>query len=194
MEYVPAPARDMPGTAFFSELARHAGEAAPDLTLPDVDGNAIRFSDAWRTGPLVIVFHRGDWCGPCMRQLSAWQANVPALHGLHAQLIAISPDSGERLRSTIRSLGLSFAIVSDPALSAATQFGVVPPEGAGLDANTSAEPAVLDGEGRWIQPVPATFVVRSDGRILFAHVDRGADQRTAPADVLLAILADRLKE
>jgi hypothetical protein len=40
--------------------ARKAGEAAPDLQLPDRSGSIVRLSDLLLGGPAVICFYRGD--------------------------------------------------------------------------------------------------------------------------------------
>ncbi len=37
------------------------GDTAPDFTLPDQLGRAVRSSDLRSAGPLVISFYRGHW-------------------------------------------------------------------------------------------------------------------------------------
>jgi len=174
----------------FPQLARHAGELAPDASLVDARGRVVRLSDFWRERPLVVLFYRGEWCGACMRQLRAWEAHATALRQAGARLVAISPEGGDRLRSTIRRQELSFVLTSDPALDVASRFGValsVPPEVVDLYAYLGADPAVLDVTGHWLQPVPATFLVGTDGTILFSRVDLDGRERTPPAEVLKAI-------
>ena len=43
-------------------LALQVGDHAPDLVLPDATGRAVRLSDLWAKGPLVLIFYRGGWC------------------------------------------------------------------------------------------------------------------------------------
>lgn len=42
----------------------------------------------------------------------------------------------------------------------------------------------LNGNGQWVLPVPATFVIDRHGRVAFAHVDADYRERAEPADVL----------
>lgn len=43
------------------ETALKAGDAAPNLTLPDQDGRLVHSQDLLAQGPLVLVFYRGMW-------------------------------------------------------------------------------------------------------------------------------------
>ena len=38
-----------------------AGQPAPDFTLPDATGRAIRLADLRARGPAVLSFYRGRW-------------------------------------------------------------------------------------------------------------------------------------
>ena len=46
------------GEEDFDAFARrpHAGERAPDVTLTDLDGNAVALSSLWRANYLVLEF------------------------------------------------------------------------------------------------------------------------------------------
>ena len=46
---------------------------------------------------------------------------------------------------------------------------------------------VLNGNGRWVLPLPATYVVGRDGVIQFAHIESDYRMRAEPTDVLHAI-------
>src|SRR5436309_7719132 len=61
-------------TSGAAESALKEGEQAPDFTLPDARGNAVRLSHLLRQGPVVISFYRGQcvrtaiWrCAPISR-------------------------------------------------------------------------------------------------------------------------------
>lgn len=166
---------------------KRAGDAAAAATLPGASGEMVSLEDRWRDGPLVVVFYRGGWCGSCIRQLRAWEAHVAELTRLGASLVAVAPEPLERLRDTVGIHKLSFPVLSDERLEAASAFDValsLPPELVELYAFVGADAPVLDGQGQWAMPIPATFLVGCDGRILFAHVDMEGPQRTAPARVI----------
>lgn len=186
----PSSVAEMLQATGFLNTAKHPGDASPSPTLLASHGALITLEDAWREGPLVVVFYRGSWCHACMRQLRAWQANAIALRACGATLLGICPEPAERLRSTIATQGLSFTLASDPTLQAANGFGVamsLPPESVDLYAHLGAEPAILDRAGQWVQPVPATFVIGTNGRVLFARVDLDGGRRTPPGLVLRAL-------
>ncbi len=166
---------------------KRAGDAAAAATLPGASGEVISLEEHWREGPLVLVFYRGGWCGSCIRQLRAWEAHVAELARLGARLVAVAPEPLERLRDTVSIHKLSFPVLSDERLEAASAFDValpLPPELVELYAFVGADAPVLDAQGQWAMPIPATFLVGCDGRILFAHVDMEGPQRTAPAKVI----------
>lgn len=167
--------------------ALQVGAAAPDLTLPDATGNPVRLSDLWATGPLVVVFYRGGWCPYCNLELRAWQQQLDALRTRGARLVAISPQTPDNSLSTAEKNALAFPVLSDSTLAAAEAFGVafeLPPELVDLYGRVGNDLPTQNGNGQWVLPVPATYVLRSDGRIVWAHIESDYRLRAEPLDVL----------
>ena len=170
--------------------ALQVGDLAPDITLPDALGRPVRLSTLWERSPLVLVFYRGGWCPYCNLELRAWQQQLPELQRLGAELVAVSPQTPDNSLSTAEKNELAFPVLSDSALQAATGFGVafeMPPELIELYSRVGNDLAVLNGNGRWVLPVPATYVIGQDGRIRFAHVEADYRERAEPSDVLAAL-------
>ncbi len=170
--------------------ALQMGDQAPDLTLPDALNRPVRLSTLWTQGPLVLIFYRGGWCPYCNLELRAWQQQLTELSRLGAQLVAVSPQTPDNSLSTAEKNGLAFAVLSDSALQAATDFGVafeLPPELIALYGQMGNDLPVLHGQGRWMLPVPATYVIDRNGRIAYAHVDADYRERAEPVDVLAAV-------
>lgn len=174
--------------------ALQVGAKAPDVTLPDALNRPVQLSALWQHGPLVLVFYRGGWCPYCNLELRAWQQQADALQHLGARLVAVSPQTPDNSLSTAEKNALAFPVLSDSALQAATAFGVafeMPPALIALYTQAGNDLAVVNGNGRWVLPLPATYVIDRDGRIAYAHVEVDYRLRAEPADVLAAVSAAR---
>jgi peroxiredoxin len=170
--------------------ALNVGAAAPEATLMDATGNAFQLATTWKSGPAVIIFYRGGWCPYCNLELRAWQAWLPQLRSVGASLVAISPQSPDNSLSTAQKNELAFPVLSDSQLMAARGFGIafdMPPQLIELYRSVGNDLPVINGNGQWVLPIPATYVVGRDGRIAFAHVEAEYRERAEPADVLTVI-------
>ncbi len=169
------------------QTALQVGAAAPDLTLPDATAKPVRLADLWARGPLVVIFYRGGWCPYCNLELRAWQQQLDALTAAGASLVAISPQTPDNSLSTAEKNALAFPVLSDSDLAASEAFGVafeLPPALVELYAKVGNDLPTLNGNGRWVLPVPATYVIGRDGRIAQAHVEADYRERAEPAEVL----------
>ena len=170
--------------------ALQVGDAAPDVTLPDALGRPVRLAELWLRGPLVLIFYRGGWCPYCNLELRAWQQHRDALAALGASLVAISPQTPDNSLSTAEKNELAYPVLSDSALSAANGFGVafeMPQPLIDLYRKGGNDLPVLNGNGKWVLPLPATYVIGRDGRIAFAHIEADYRERAEPGDVLMQL-------
>ena len=170
--------------------ALQVGDAAPDVTLPDAMGRPVRLVELWQRGPLVLIFYRGGWCPYCNLELRAWQQNLGALAKLGAGLVAVSPQTPDNSLSTAHKNELAYPVLCDSKLAAAAAFGIafeMPQALIDLYRGVGNDLPVLNGNGQWVLPVPATYVIGRDGRIVFAHVEADYRERAEPADVLAAV-------
>ena len=173
------------------QRALHAGDRAPlDLVLPDALGRPVRLASLWQSGPLVLLFYRGGWCPYCNLELRAWQRDLEALRHLGASLVAISPQTPDHSLSTTEKNELAFPVLSDSSLAAAEAFGIaftLPPELVELYSRVGNELPVINGNGQWTLPLPATYVIDSHGHIVFSHVEADYRQRAEPAAVMAVV-------
>ena len=174
--------------------ALKVGDRAPDLSLPDALDKPVRLNDLWRHGPLVVVFYRGGWCPYCNLELKAWQSRLAELQQLGASLVAISPQTPDNSLSTAEKNELAFPVLSDSALHAAESFGVafeLSPALVELYARVGNDLPTLNGNGRWVLPLPATYVIDRNGQVVFAHVEADYRERAEPSDVMAAVAQAR---
>jgi peroxiredoxin len=177
-------------TSFALETAAGVGTIASDFQLPDVKGNLVSLSDLLLDGPVVVTFYRGGWCPYCNIQLRAYQAALPQMAALGARLVAISPQLPDQSLSTAQADELTFHVLSDVGNQAARRFGLVyamPEElRAALRSNNKALPGI-NGDDSWELPVPATYVIARDGRIVLAYIEVDYRKRLEPEAILDAL-------
>ena len=171
--------------------ASHAlqpGAIAPDFILPNVDGRSMRLYTELERGPVVLVFYRGGWCPFCNIHLRGFQKSLAEFKAAGAQVVAISPQLPDQSLTTQEKDDLAFAVLSDVGLHTAQGFGIayVLPQ-ALLDVHRDFEVPLEDfngSEGGNRLPMPATFVIRTDHTVAYAHIDTDFMQRAEPIEVL----------
>ena len=175
--------------------ALKAGDIAPAFTLHDADGNAVASKDLLAQGPLIVTFYRGVWCPYCNLDLQAIQAALPELEARGARLIAVSPQTEANSRRSMRDNKLSFPILSDPGNEVAASFGLrfkLPDYLIDLYKNAfKNDLAVANGDPSWTLPMPARFVIGTDGVITYAEVNPDYTRRPDPSELLPVL--DRMR-
>lgn len=168
------------------------GDVAPTLRLPGVDGETFALTDALRTGPVVVVFYRGGWCPYCNVHLGSLQARLAEIQSLGGSLVAVSPERPERGAETKLAEGLAFPVLTDAGQRAAEAWGLLFEMSPALAERTRAmglDLPTINGEAGFRLPIPGTFVVGPDGRVVRAWVDPDYRRRVEPEEVL-AVLRD----
>jgi peroxiredoxin len=171
------------------------GTLAPDFVLPDQHGRDVSLGQILRRGPVVLAFYRGGWCPYCNLQLRAYQAVLDEVHGLGAEMIAVSPQLPDGSLSTAEKDALTFPVLSDVGNGVAREYGLVftvPEEIVRFYRERKGfELGDLNGRSRPELPVPACFVIDVDGRIALSHVDPDYTKRLEPRVVVEALLGLR---
>lgn len=176
--------------SFTLEKAVGVGDEAPDFSLPNARGNQVSLSDLLRRGPVVVTFYRGGWCPYCNIQLRSYQAIAPQIAAFGARLVAISPQLPDGSLSTAETNELTFDVLSDVGNSVGRRYGLVyalPQElRSALRSNDKALPAI-NGDESWELPVPASYVIASDGRVALAHIEIDYRKRLEPNAILATL-------
>lgn len=174
-------------------LARvpRVGERAPDAPLPDAPDGRVTLSDLWRDGPLVLLFYRDRACAFCTLELRAWQRALPALRAAGGRLLAVSPQDEQAISLMRERDRLAFHMVSDTGHALARRFGVLHEvEPAMREAYAAAGVALADGSGPGgAVPLPAVFVIGTDGHVAWSRVDPSWFRRAEPDDVVARVAA-----
>jgi peroxiredoxin len=172
------------------ETALKVGDQAPNFILSDAHGNATALRALLMEGPAVIVFYRGSWCPYCNAELSAYQLALPEITARGARLVAISPEKPDNSLTPSEIDALSFEVLSDPENDVARKFGLVyrlDEESRGILKSVGLDLEAINGDTNWELPVPATFIIDSNRKIVFASADPDFRKRADPADIVEAL-------
>lgn len=166
------------------------GDVIPAFELPDALGQTVSSQTLLAAGPLVISFYRGGWCPYCSLELRALQESLPEIQAAGATLVAISPETPDNSLSTIEKQELTFEVLSDRGNQLARQFGLVftlPESLRPIYAAFGIDLPAHNGDTTFELPVPATYVVETNGQIIHSFVDVDYTQRLAPEAIVDAL-------
>ncbi len=172
------------------ESAPKPGELMPSFTLPDEAGRLVSLDALLETGPVAVTFHRGHWCPYCRintRVLSEAQEKIKA-EG--AQIVAIMPDREQFASSFKADGGLHYPVLTDVDNGYALSINLVFWVGAELERLMAAGGRDLpryQGNDAWFLPIPATFVLASDGTVKDRFIDPDYRRRMTVEDLLAAL-------
>ena len=177
-----------------AQRARKAGDTAPGFTLKDPEGKPVSSRDLLGKGPLVISFYRGVWCPYCNLELQALQAALADITARGASLVAISPQTMANSRKSQRDNKLGFPILSDARSEVANAFGIrfaLPDYLVETYRSFGNDLAVVNDDPAWVLPMPARYVIGTDGIIAYAEVNPDYTHRPDPSELLPVL--DRLR-
>lgn len=120
------PESDAAAQAPDSSGAEEARSYAPDFTVYDQSGNAVRLSD-YRGKPVVLNFW-ASWCGPCRSEMPDFDAAYQEL-GEEIQFLMVNLTDGSRetvegASEFVKEQGYSFPILFDSSYEASTAYQV----------------------------------------------------------------------
>ncbi|MEM6598996.1 MAG: peroxiredoxin-like family protein [Cyanobacteria bacterium P01_C01_bin.69] len=170
--------------------ALKVGDSAPEFTLPNATGKQASLTEALREGPVILNFYRGGWCPYCNLELRAYQQVLPKIKAAGASLLAISPQAPDTSLSTAEKNELEFEVLSDQGSNVAESYGLaftLPDELQKLYTELNHVLPKVNGTPDWQLPVPATFVIDQDRKIILAYADVDYRNRLEPADAIAAL-------
>src|SRR3954447_7600550 len=131
-----------------------AGEAAPDFTLRDQDGEKVSLSD-YRGRRVLFVFYPFDFSSVCSDQLSVYQVAKPEFEAKGVELVGVSIDHIHAHRAFREKLGIDTTLLADfePKGEVSKAYGSYF-EAAGMSSRTLV---LVDAEGtvEWSYEAPS---------------------------------------
>jgi peroxiredoxin len=177
------------GIAGVGRSAPNIGEALPGFTLPDLSGRMVNLSTLVSNGPVVISINRGHWCPYDRLQLRDLLRAHLLLPGIGPGVLSIVPDLRPFAARLARGSALPLEILMDIEQAYAASLGLVTWIGdemiSALGACGIDLPRFHSTDG-WLLPVPATFLVGRDQRVLARHVTPDFRNRMTAEEIELA--------
>jgi peroxiredoxin len=170
-----------------ADRALKAGDIAPGFTLTDADGNSVSSQALLARGPLIATFYRGVWCPYCNYDLQALEEIRPKIEARGASLVAISPQTPANSRKSQRDNKLGFPILSDAGTTVGAAFGLrfrLPDDLIEVYRQFGNDLPKINDDPAWVLPMPARYVVGTDGVIAYAEVNPDYTRRPEPSDLL----------
>jgi Peroxiredoxin len=140
----------------------------------------------------VMSFHRGHWCPYCKLNADGLAQIAPELKRLGAQIVGISPETHQYGAELKAYANAAFPILADIdngyALELNLLFWVGDEKRAAMKAG-GFDIAPYQGNETWMLPIPATFVVGSDGLVKARYIDPDYRRRMELDDIVAAVAA-----
>ena len=170
--------------------APKVGELMPTFLLPNEQGRLVRLDDLLGEGPVAIAFNRGQWCPYCRINIDALSRAEAEIAAEHRHVAAIVPDRQKFavwLKSGARA---PFPVLTDMDNGYAMSLGLaisVGDEMKRMMLSSGWNPSVSQGTDNWMLPIPATFIVGTDGIVHARFVDPDYRMRMATEDMIAAL-------
>jgi thioredoxin-dependent peroxiredoxin len=133
-----------------AEVRLAPGDAAPDFSLPDSDGNEVSLSSL-RGRRVVVYFYPAAMTPGCTTQACDFRDSLASLAAAGIAVLGISPDSPAKLAKFRDRDGLNFPLLSDEKRTVLTAYGAYGEK-------------MLYGK-KSVGVIRSTFVVGPDGKI-----------------------------
>jgi peroxiredoxin len=172
------------------------GAKASDFQLPDHDGKLVSSADLLSRGRLVVCFIRGRWCPFCVGQMEAMNLILPQIEQSGAALVAISPQTVKQSFFMHVQHKLRFPLLSDTGNKVARQFGLtyrVPPQQEAVYRRAFVNLPFANGDESWELPIPATYVLDRDGKVIYASANEDYTERPEP-NTVVTVLQESIQE
>ncbi|QIH34063.1 peroxiredoxin-like family protein [Sphingobacterium sp. DR205] len=146
----------------------------PDFSLQNTAHEIVELHTLLRKGKVIVAFFRGSWCPYCNLELKALQHNLKQLTDKQVTLVAISPQTTAYNNELKGNHQLDFEVLTDENNALAKRLGisfelqdyVVPVYG-----DLGIKLSDYNGNDTNELPVPAVFVIDTNGRITYKFAD-----------------------
>ena len=163
------------------------------VNVTTAEGKTLPLGKLLADKKTILFFYRGGWCPFCNTQMGQLKKIEMPLKKLGFQLIGISTDSVEDLQKSIGKHQLGYQLLSDFNSTASQAFGLAYYSSQAVTDKYLSKMALKNplqqnpaGDKRLILPVPAIYVIDSQGLVQFNYVNPNYKVRLHEALLLKA--------
>lgn len=169
--------------------APQVGDMMPPFYLPDENGRIVSLDELLTRGPVAVTFHRGHWCPFCRISINALVRAHDEVSASGGQIVAVMPERQQFVTDLRETAKAPFLVLTDMDNGYALSLGLAIWVGDEMQKIIAERHDLTryQGNGSWVLPIPATFVVGQDGRIRARFVDPDYRKRMAIEDLLAAM-------
>ena len=164
------------------------GETAPEIIGIDQNGKAINSIEILKTNKILLIFYRGYWCPHCRKHLASLQEHIDEFIRKDVYVIVVSPETVEKTIESSEKIKANFSIVHDHENKIMNDYGVI------YEVNKETVPsyygfvskkvAQYNIENNLVLPVPASYLIDSNGKFIYIHYDPDYKKRSDMEDIL----------
>lgn len=166
--------------------ALKVGDIAPDFTLLDTNGLPVSLYDVLKDHLVILSFFRGNWCPFCIAELRHYQEAINNDKIKSSTVIAVSPQTVNYNSQVSKQNDLQFKILCDQGNKIAEKYGLVfvlPENVRDLYKSVGADLEIFNNDNTYKLPIPATYVIDQNKKIIFASVDANYMERADVCDI-----------
>jgi peroxiredoxin len=162
--------------ATLANRALRAGSMAPAFRLRDHRGQHVSLQELIGTGPAIVHFYRGSWCTYCQNSLADLTVSHDNFRAAGARVVAIAPPPSPRFLTAaqLEATHLPFPTLIDEGMKVAVAYGVaysLPKQLRPIYLERGYAPPSNSRTNEWLVPIPATYLIGTDGTIVLGAVD-----------------------
>ena len=162
-------------------------DKAPNFSAKDQNGKTVELNKLIKSGSVVIVFYRGEWCPYCNKQLMELEDSLALITSKEASIIAVSPEKQENITKTIQKTKATYSITSDDSMKIMSAYKVA----FELDEQTNEKYkkwginlSDKNGNNGNNLPVPAVYIINKEGKITYRYFDVNYKNRVSVSEIL----------
>jgi len=156
------------------------GDKVENFTAMSNGNLEVDLYETLKSGPVMLVFYRGNWCPKCVKHLSELQANLLELSERGVKVLAVTPEKFENIAKITYKSQAAFPIIYDQDQSIMKNFKVF------YKAKEDYMPGLAENQGQdeAFLPVPATYLIGQDGKVLYSQYHHNHNVRASAMDIL----------